>query len=244
MIRLAKIIIPCLFIYLTGCTATVTDEVLPVDPELIELKGKYRKEYVLVPGDTIEISVWQVPEVSRTVAVRPDGKISLPTVSGVEAAGRTFEELEKELHDRLSERLVDPIVTVIAVDIRPSSVYVLGDVTVQRAMPLREATTAIEAISGAGGFRTTSAKRFVSIIRMDDEGIIRAIPIEVSGEAQPSAMLNLALTPLQADDIVFVPESNRAEVLRFLDDLVGRPLGYVSQLGGLLVNYRFLQEID
>ena len=111
-------IICCLTVALAvpGCSATRVESTMTAEPEIMEAKGRYLKQYLLMSGDRIEISVWHVPEVSRVVVIRPDGKISLPTVSNITAAGLTFEELEEELTERLSTRLRDPLVTVIAVD--------------------------------------------------------------------------------------------------------------------------------
>jgi len=227
---------------LAGCSATTVDTEMPVDRKIVEAKGRYVKQYLLMAGDRIEISVWQVPEVSRVVQVRPDGKISLPTVSGIKAAGLTFEELEEELTTRLSERLRDPIVTVIAVDIRSANVFVLGDVATQRAVPLRQATTALEAITAAGGMLRSAASREVSIIRLGEDGILRAIPVQVPERGQPVPHMSLTIAMLQPDDIVFVPERKRSEAIRFLDDFVGRPLSYINAAASTVLSYQVLQD--
>ncbi len=234
-----------LSVLISGCTGLrAVDEEIFVTPEVVEAKGTYRKQYVLVPGDRIDVSVWQVPEVSRIVVIRSDGYISLPTVSGVKAAGLTFDELEQELTRRFSQRLRDPNVTVIAVKIRDSMVYVLGDVTVQRAIPLHQADTAMEAIAIAGGFKRTSASRDVSIIRVGDDGVLRAIPIDALSNKQPSPYLSLSIQRLQPDDIVFIPETNRSEAIRFLDDFIGRPLSYINLIGSTVLNYKVIQDAD
>lgn len=224
-------------ILLTGCTATRTFDEMPLERETIEAKGRYLKQYLLMEGDRIEISVWQVPEVSRVVEIRPDGKISLPTVSSVQAAGLTFEELEAVLSEKLAERIRDPLVTVIAVDIRDASVFVLGDVNAQRAVPIRQASTALEAIAMAGGLIRTSAADEISIIRLGDDGILRAIPVNVPLEGQPASYMSLTATLLQPDDIVFVPESSRSGYTRWMDDFIGRPLTYITSA---LVSYRII----
>lgn len=230
-------------VLLAGCSAATVDTEVPVERKIVEAKGRYVKEYLLMPGDRVEISVWQVPEVSRVVQVRPDGKISLPTVSGINAAGLTFEGLEAELTARLSDRLRDPLVTVIAVDIREVNVYVLGDVAVQRAVPLRQARTAIEAITAAGGLLRTAAKREISIIRLGDDGILRAIPVAIPEDrGQPVPLLVLSGTLLEPDDIVFVPEGKRSEAIRWLDDFVGRPLSYINAAASTVLSYRVIQE--
>lgn len=208
---------------------------IPVDAEVIEASGKFRKEYVLVPGDQIEVSVWRVPEVSRVVVVRPDGNISLPMLHSVKAAGLTFPELEEKLTKLFAERLLDPDVTIIATQIRQSMVYVLGDVGLPKAVPLHQATTAVQAIALAGGLRRTGAIRDVSIVRLGEDGILRAVPVEVEEADQTAPYLALSLAVLQPDDIVFVPESGRSEVVRFMDEFVGRPLSY-------MVSFRVIEQ--
>jgi polysaccharide export outer membrane protein len=224
---------------LGACTPARTLEVLPVANDVIEAKGRYLKQYVLAPGDRIEVSVWQVPEVSRIVQVRPDGQISLPTVSNVTAAGRTFDEVEAELTTRLSERLREPLVTLIAVEIRSANVYVLGDVRAPRAVPLRDAPSALEAIAQAGGLLRSGAAADVSLIRLGDDGILRAIPIETEAEGQPAPYMAMTAVQLQADDIIFVPEGKRSEAARFLDDFVGGPLAY---LASSMLSFRIMRD--
>ena len=226
---------------ISGCTSRTTSVEIAA-PDIVEIEGKFIKEYVLVPGDRIEVSVWQVPEVSRTVQIRPDGRISLPTVSGVQAAGKTFDELETTLTERLSERLNEPIVTVIGVDIRQNMVYVVGDVPRPGALPIRDAASASEAISLAGGFMRTGAARSVSIIRLHEDGVIRATPVEVIDDGEPTSYMALVGMALQPDDVIFVPESNRSEAIRWLDDFIGRPLGYINLIGNSVFNYRIIRD--
>ena len=210
---------------LGGCVSSksVEPEVV-VKPEVIEILGRYKKEYVLVPGDKIEVSVWRVPEVSRTVVVRPDGYISLPTLSNVQAAGLSFAELTDDLTRLFSVRLREPKVTIIAAELREPMVYVLGDVNNQRAVPLRSATTAIEAIASVGGAKRSGGIAEVSIIRLGEDGILRAIIVNPAGDGQPDPYLALSTYTLQAGDVLFVPETSRSEVVRFIDDFIIKPL--------------------
>lgn len=211
---------------LPACTSPVAqpDTLATAPATVLESSARYTKQYVLVPGDQIEVVVWRTPEVSRTVVVRGDGRISLPLVQDVVAAGLTAAELAARLTELLSARLQQPQVSVVPVAVRQPTVYVLGDVGLPQAVPLRSAATALQAITIAGGLRRTGAEAEVSVIRLGDDGRLRATVVTVDGKGQPAPYMVLAALPLQADDIVFVPESGRAQVNRFLDDFVIKPL--------------------
>jgi polysaccharide export outer membrane protein len=234
----------CFTLLLSGCVvprAKVAQIAAP--QEIVRTDARFRKEYVWRPGDQVEVLVRRVPEVSRTVTIRPDGNLTLPLVDDVKAAGLTAAELKTTLTKLFAERLLEPEVTVIAVQVPPAVVYVVGDVGNNLAVPLRNATTAIEAITYAGGFRRSAKLEDTAIIRLGEDGMIRAIPVSNEAGGQPGPVIGLRTTLLQADDIVFVPESGRSQVARFLDDLVNRPLSTLSGVLGLYVNFRLTSVI-
>jgi len=234
----------CLVTLLSSCVvprAKFTQ--IPVAQEIVRTDARFRKEYVWRPGDQVEVVVRRVPEVSRTVTIRPDGFLTLPLLDDVKAAGLTAAELKTELTKLFSQRLLEPEVTVIAVQVPPAVVYVVGDVGNNLAVPLRNATTAIEAITYAGGFKRTAKLDDTAIIRLDEDGLIRAIPVANEAKGQPGPVIGLRSTLLQADDIVFVPESGRSQVARFLDDIVNRPLSSLTGIFGLYVNFRLTRLI-
>lgn len=214
-----------------------------VEPRVVQSTSRFKKEYVLVPGDQVEVSVWRVPEMTRTVTLRPDGFISLPLVDDVKAAGLTPAELDRELTALLAARLVNPEVTVIAEQVRQPVVYVVGDVGRPSAVLLRDAATAVQAVTFAGGLSRSASSRDIAIIRLNEEGYLQAIALSVELDGQPGPYVALASFPLHADDIIFVPESGRSRVARFLDDFVTRPLLGVSALTSVVVNFRFLEVL-
>jgi polysaccharide export outer membrane protein len=182
---------------------------------------RFQKQYVLVPGDQLEISVWRVAEVSRAVVVRPDGFISLPLAQEVQAAGLTPRELAAGITTALSGRLLNPEVTVIPTVVRQPTVYVLGDVKTPGAYPARSAVTAAQALALAGGTLRSGSDNEVMIIRLADDGYLEGIP--AGGEftlSQSRPYLSLAATLLKADDIVFVPETARSQIFRALTDIL------------------------
>jgi polysaccharide export outer membrane protein len=215
----------------------------PVPPHVIQTATRFQKEYVFAPGDQLEIVVRRAPEVSRTVTIRSDGNISLPLIQDVQAAGRTPKELADDLTARFATRLVDPEVNVIATQIRQPVVYVTGDVTQAAVVPLRDAPTAIQALTAAGGIKRTGATREISLIRLNPDGFVQAIAIPVPVKGQPGPYMALRSTLLQADDVLFVPESGRSQIARVLDDFVNRPLTGVNSVLGLYLNFRLVNAI-
>jgi protein involved in polysaccharide export with SLBB domain len=207
---------------------------------------KLTKEYVLAAGDQIEVAVRRTPEVSRTVGIRPDGKISLPLAGEIQAAGRTPAELSADLKTVLATRLIDPEVTVIATNTRQPSVYVVGELNTNAvAVPLRSANTALQAISQAGGFRRSAAQRDVAVIRLNPEGYLQATVIEADRDkGQPTPYLALASFPLEPDDVLFVPESTRSQWVRAVDDFVNRPLSSLNLVFQPFLAIRYIQAIN
>jgi polysaccharide export outer membrane protein len=235
----------CFFLLiLAGCVSPrARINQVAVAPEVVKSETRFHKEYVWSPGDQLEVVVRRVPEVSRAVVIRPDGFITLPLINDVKAAGVTAAELKATLTTLFAERLADPEVTVIALQVPPPVVYVVGEVGNNLVVPLRSAPTAIQAITAAGGFRKSARTQDVSIIRLGEDGFIRAIPVVDEAGGQPGPVIGLRSALLESDDIVFVPESGRSQVARFLDDLINRPLGTLTGILGLYVNFRLIQVV-
>jgi polysaccharide biosynthesis/export protein len=124
--------------------------------------------YVIGADDVLDISVWKEPDVSRVVPVRPDGKISLPLVSDVQAAGLTPTQLADTLTERFKKYLNDPQVTVIVSQINSRRVYVVGEVTHPGAFPLLPDMTVLQALADAGGFTPFANTKKVHIVRTVD----------------------------------------------------------------------------
>ena len=213
-------------------------------PEALQSTARFRKEYVLAPDDQIEVVVQRMPEVSRALVIRPDGYISLPLLGDVQASGLTPRELDEKLTELFSARLVSPEVTVIALRVRQSVVYVAGEVGNPVAVPLRDAPTAMQAIAIAQGFRKSASGSKVTIIRLSSDGYLRAIPAGGGIGGQPGPYMALRMATLQPDDLIFVPESGRSQLGRFLDDFISRPLAGFNSVFATYVNFRLLQEIN
>ena len=107
-------------------------------------------EYRIGPQDMVRIDVWKEPDISRTIPVRPDGKISLPLLNDVTAAGLTSMQLAAAIREGLMKYLTSPQVTVTVIEINSRRVYVTGEVNRAGSIPLLPNMTALQALSGAG----------------------------------------------------------------------------------------------
>lgn len=122
--------------------------------------------YVIGPEDVLDINVWKEPEMTRIVPVRPDGKISLPLINDVQAAGSTPQQLANTVTEKLKKFLTDPQVTVIVTQINSQRVFVVGEVLRAGAFPLIPGMTVLQALSSAGGFTTFADVKKIHIMRL------------------------------------------------------------------------------
>jgi polysaccharide biosynthesis/export protein len=124
--------------------------------------------YVIGPQDVIDVNVWKEPDISRTVPVRPDGKISLPLLNDVQAAGMTPAQLGNQITASLKKYVTNPQVTVIVTAINSQRIYVLGEVTRPGAFPLLPGTTVLRGLSSAGGFTQFAKMKGIYVLRLEN----------------------------------------------------------------------------
>jgi polysaccharide export outer membrane protein len=124
--------------------------------------------YVIGQDDVLDISVWKEPEVSRQVPVRPDGKISLPLLNDVQAAGLTPMQLQAQLSEKLKKFLTEPQVTVIVTAINSRRVYMMGEINRPGAIPLAPNMTVLQAISTAGGLSQFANSSKIQVLRTEN----------------------------------------------------------------------------
>ena len=124
--------------------------------------------YSIGPEDVLTIDVWKEPEISRTVPVRRDGKISLPLLNDVQAAGLTPTQLSSEIEEKLHETVLKPQVTVIVTQMSSQRIYILGQVTRGGAYPLLPDLTAVQALAIAGGFTPFANLKRIYIMRTEN----------------------------------------------------------------------------
>ena len=155
--------------------------------------------YRIGPEDQLQITVWKNAELTRQVLVRPDGKISLPLVNDVQAAGLTPHELREELTRKLAEYIPNPEVSIIVSAINSFKVTVIGEVSRPGRFDLRGWVTVLDALALAGGF-TPYASRSRIVILQSDGKTMKRIPFnynKVAGEQENFYLRN--------NDIILVP---------------------------------------
>jgi len=126
--------------------------------------------YVIGADDVLAINVWKEPEVSRSVPVRSDGKISLPLVGELTAGGQTPLQLEQEITRRLQNYISEPGVTVIVQDSKSQRINILGMVVRPGSYLLTGSATVLDAIAMAGGFKDFAKQKSIYVLRADAEG--------------------------------------------------------------------------
>lgn len=131
-----------------------------------------RDNYVIGADDVIQVVVWKNQELSVTVPVRPDGRISVPLVDDVQAAGLTAAELKMVLSEKLQEFVKNPEVTVIVTQINSKRVYLLGGIARQTSFPLTQDMRVLDALALGGGFTTFAKKSDVKILRRKGSGLV------------------------------------------------------------------------
>jgi len=124
--------------------------------------------YVIGPEDVLDISVWKEPEVSRVVPVRPDGRVSLPLLSDVQAAGLTPTQLAARISEGLTEFIAGPQVTVIVTTINSQRIYIVGEMARPGTYPLVPGMTVLQALSNAGGFTLFADIKNIYILRQEN----------------------------------------------------------------------------
>jgi polysaccharide biosynthesis/export protein len=136
----------------------------------------HEDNFVINADDVLAVNVWKEPEISRTVTVRPDGKISLPLVGELQASAKTPKQLEDEIGTKLSGFIAEPAVTVIVQDARSRRFNILGQVAHPGSYPVIESATVLDAIAVAGGFRDFAKQKSIYILRANANGTQTRIP--------------------------------------------------------------------
>ncbi|MBN9532685.1 MAG: polysaccharide export protein [Alphaproteobacteria bacterium] len=166
-----------------------------------------QSEYLIGPGDSLQVFVWRNPDLSTTVPVRPDGRISIPLVEDIVAAGKTPTELARDLETRLKKYVTDPVVTVIVSNFVGASgqqIRVVGEAAQPKAVPYHAKMTVLDAMIDVGGLtpyasgnratlvRTVNGKQTSYNIRLDD--------LLKDGDMSANA-------PLQPGDVIIIPQT-------------------------------------
>jgi polysaccharide export outer membrane protein len=126
-------------------------------------------DYVIGPDDVLTIVFWREKELSSDVAVRPDGKISLPLLNDISASGLTPEELRVTLTEQAAQFIAEPTVTVVVKTINSRKVYITGNISKPGYYPLGGPTTVLQLIATAGGVVEYANSKDISILRTEND---------------------------------------------------------------------------
>ncbi len=197
---------------LTGLIALITVFILAIVPviyaqERVEKKPEPQwmpvsETYVIGAEDVLHIHVWKEDALTRTVPVRMDGKISLPLLDDVQAAGYTARQLKEVLTKKLKEFIDNPVVSVTVLEANSYKVYVSGQVRTPGVYRLRSETTLLQIIPMAGGFTDWANQKKIQIIRREggqEKRIIVNYKNIVDGKGPDSNIV------LKAGDTIIVP---------------------------------------
>jgi polysaccharide export outer membrane protein len=200
------------------------DVAVPADDAgILEVEEPYIAEFVLGAGDELAIRVWGHDDLSRKINLDITGEFYYPFVGYVNAGGMGIKQLRQTINDGLSRYYVNPQVGIEVVALRSQKIFVLGEVRRPGVFVFDGSNTAIEAISGAGGFTEDSNKSSVILIRGDiDDPYLQRLNLQdllVKGKVEENIIL-------QAGDVLYVPRSFVGDVREFFRtmQIVIRPI--------------------
>ena len=154
------------------------------------------------PGDQLEISVWKDEALQKQVLVLPDGKISFPLVGFIDTSGKSAEDVQKIITDKLGEFISNPVVTVSVVNVTGNLIYVIGKVNNPGVFPIQKPIDVIQALSLGGGLNTFADEDEILVLRRTDEGQ-KAFQFKYSDVSSGHDLSSNIL--LQSGDTVVVP---------------------------------------
>lgn len=163
--------------------------------------------YVIGPGDSLQVFVWRNPELSVTVPVRPDGKISTPLVEDMVAVGKTPTQLARDMEGVLSEYIRSPQVNIIVNQAASvfNQVRVIGQVNMPQSVPFREGMTVLDVLLAAGGLTDFAAGNRARLVRKDENGKETSRRVRLHDLVAEGRMSENF--PVRPGDVLIVPES-------------------------------------
>jgi polysaccharide export outer membrane protein len=178
-----RLIRECVAITIYGLVVTMMISCAQTGPQIahlpVDMPSLSEDDYLIGSEDTIEVLVWKNADLSRVVSVRPDGKISLPLIGDVQAAGMTVVQLNTEITEKLKKYYREPPqVSVILQQVNSYSIYVLGEVRSPGKYLVKSGTTFLQAITLAGGFTEFASKNKVMVRRKNNDNSEKIISIK------------------------------------------------------------------
>ena len=196
------------FSVMAGCASNPSSDSLAEHTAADAGHNGFSRDYIIGPGDNLEIFVWRNEDISVTVPVRPDGKISTPLVEGMHAAGRTPNQLARAIEVELKKYIKNPVVTVIVkefVGTFGEQIRVVGQAAEPRALAYRENITLLDVMIEVGGLTEFAAGNRAKIIRKMGGGEYQEIKVRLEDLIQDGDIS--ANTKMQPGDVLIIPES-------------------------------------
>ena len=197
----------CRGIVLLLCPLAVACSGVDELPHSISQDSGPGPEYVVGPLDTLSIFVWRHPELSQSIPVRPDGRISIPLIEDMSATGKTSTQLASDLQEQLKKFIQDPIVTVIVTSFNgpyDRQIRVVGEAAHPQAIPYRDNMTLLDAMIAVGGLTQYAAGNRATVVRRVDaketEYRVRLADLLQNGDVSANA-------PLLPGDLLIIPQS-------------------------------------
>ena len=202
----------------TQLMACGTSSYLPPEEMIVEPTAVTTfPDYLIQPGDVLDVRFFDTPELNEVTTVRPDGKISLPLVSAVRVTGMTPEQLVVELTNRYAEQLRDPEINVLVESFAGQKVYVGGEVEKPGVVEFTSPISVMEATILAGGLTPDSDVNEILVIRRGEDNRPYVIRMNGSEESTSGALFGHTL---MAADVVYVPRSRIADINLFIDQYI------------------------
>ncbi|GJL55787.1 MAG: sugar ABC transporter substrate-binding protein [Nitrospirales bacterium] len=176
-------------------------------PDVIVPPGPPEEGFLLGPEDVLDVVVWKNEDLSKEVVIRPDGKVSLPLIGDVPAAGLTADQLAEEIEERYKAFKENPAVSVNVIEVNSYYVFVVGEVNSPGKLQMKSYTTILQAVSLAGGFTQFASQNDIRIIRnvLNGDGKVKELRIPVRYDdliSDDGAAYNVTL---QSGDTIVVP---------------------------------------
>jgi polysaccharide export outer membrane protein len=173
-----RVVVLLLSIVLSGALASSANAqaaptTAPVHDAATSADKPHDDSFVIGNDDVLAINVWKEPDISRSIPVRSDGKISLPLVGEVQAAGLTPLKLEKDIAEKLKSYISEPEVTVMVQQVNSQKFNILGQVNKPGSYVIANSPTVLDAIALAGGFRDFAKKKAMYVLRHGASGEVR-----------------------------------------------------------------------
>lgn len=212
---------------LSACSGAVVQH--PAPTSLLSADTSAPTDYVIGAGDEVELKFYYNPELNDRLVVRPDGKVSVPFVQDVQAAGRTPTALRDEIRTLMTPHLRQPEAVVTVRSFASQRVFVGGEVNRPGPVQLNGRMSILQTLAEAGWVRDTARKDEVVLVRRDQQGGRNIFAVDLDRALNGEDMSQDVV--LKPEDMVFVPPSGVANAARWVDQHIRQMLFFTTNVG-------------